>query len=86
MIACYSKGKEAEELSIVLGEAALSDIDKLYLKFSNEFEKRYVSQGDYEDRDIEATLNLGWQLLSMFPKAELKRIRDEFLEKYYGKV
>jgi len=86
LIACYSKGKEAEELSIVLGEAALSDIDKLYLKFSNEFEKRYVSQGDYEDRDIEATLNLGWQLLSMFPKAELKRIRDEFLEKYYGKV
>jgi len=86
LIACYSKGKEAEELSIVLGEAALSDIDKLYLKFSNEFEKRYVSQGDYEDRDIEATLNLGWQLLSMFPKAELKRIRDEFLEKYYGKI
>jgi len=83
LIACYSRGKEAEELSIVLGEAALSDIDKLYLKFSNEFEKRYVSQGDYEDRDIETTLNLGWQLLSMFPKAELKRIRDEFLEKYY---
>jgi len=86
LIACYSRGKEAEELSIVLGEAALSDIDKLYLKFSNEFEKRYISQGDYEDRDIETTFNLGWELLSMFPKAELKRIRDEFLEKYYGKV
>ncbi|MEA3432240.1 MAG: V-type ATP synthase subunit B [candidate division WOR-3 bacterium] len=83
LIACYSRGKEAEELSIVLGEAALSDMDKLYLKFSNEFEKRYISQGDYEDRDIETTLNLGWELLSMFPKAELKRIRDEFLEKYY---
>jgi len=86
LIACYSRGKEAEELSIVLGEAALSDIDKLYLKFSNEFEKRYISQGDYEDRDIETTFNLGWELLSMFPKAELKRIRDEFLERYYGKI
>jgi len=86
LIACYSRGKEAEELSIVLGEAALSDMDKLYLKFSNEFEKRYISQGNYEDRDIETTFNLGWELLSMFPKAELKRIRDEFLEKYYGKV
>lgn len=86
LIACYSRGKEAEELSIVLGEAALSDMDKLYLKFSDEFEKRYVSQGDYEDRDIETTLNLGWELLSMFPKGELKRIRDEFLEKYYSKL
>jgi V/A-type H+-transporting ATPase subunit B len=85
LIACYSRGKEAEELSVVLGEAALSDMDKLYLKFSDEFEKRYVSQGDYEDRNIEATLNLGWKLLSMFPKGELKRIRDEFLENYYGK-
>lgn len=85
LIACYSRGKEAEELSIVLGEAALSDIDKLYLKFSDEFEKRYISQEEYEDRDIETTLNLGWELLSMFPKAELKRIRDEYLDKYYEK-
>ncbi len=85
LIACYSRGKEAEELSIVLGEAALSDMDKLYLNFSDEFEKRYISQDDYEDRDIETTLNLGWELLSMFPKAELKRIRDEHLDKYYNK-
>ncbi|MCK4255529.1 V-type ATP synthase subunit B, partial [candidate division WOR-3 bacterium] len=82
LIACYSRGKEAEELSIVLGEAALSDMDILYLNFSDEFEKRYISQDDYEDRDIETTLNLGWELLSMFPKAELKRIRDEHLDKY----
>ncbi len=83
LIACYSRGKEAEELSIVLGEAALSDMDKIYLKFAGEFEREYVSQGSYEDRDIETTLNLGWRLLSMFPRGELKRIRDEFLEKYY---
>ncbi|RKZ20365.1 V-type ATP synthase subunit B, partial [bacterium] len=79
LYAAYARGKEAEELSVILGEAALSDMDKLYLRFSREFEERYISQGEYEDRSIEDTLNLGWELLSMFPRTELKRIREEYL-------
>jgi len=85
LYAAYARGKEAEELSVILGEAALSDMDKLYLIFSREFEERYISQGEYEDRSIEDTLNLGWELLSMFPRTELKRIREEYLNKYYEK-
>ena len=85
LYAAYARGKEAEELSVILGEAALSDMDKLYLRFSREFEERYISQGEYEDRSIEDTLNLGWELLSMFPRTELKRIREEYLNKYYEK-
>ncbi len=82
LFAAYARGKEAKELAVILGEAALSDVDKLYAKFADEFEKRYVSQGFEEDRTIEATLNLGWELLSILPKGELKRIKDELLEKY----
>ncbi|RKZ19747.1 V-type ATP synthase subunit B [bacterium] len=85
LYAAYARGKEAEELSVILGEAALSDMDKLYLRFSREFEERYISQGEYEDRSIEDTLNLGWELLSMFPRTELKRIREEYLNRYYEK-
>lgn len=83
LYAAYARGKEAEELSVILGEAALSDMDKLYLKFANEFEEKYVSQHEYEDRSIEETLDLGWKLLKIFPKIELKRIREEYIQKYY---
>ena len=83
IFAAYARGKEAKELMVVLGEAALTPIDKLYAKFADEFESRYVSQGYETDRSIEETLDLGWELLSILPRAELKRIKDEFLDKYY---
>ncbi len=85
LFAAYARGKEAKELMVVLGEAALTDIDKLYAKFSDAFEKEYVSQGYLKNRDIDETLDLGWKLLSILPRTELKRIKDEFLDKYYGK-
>ncbi len=86
IFAAYARGKEAKELMVVLGEAALTDIDKLYAKFSDAFEKEYVSQGYNTNRDIEETLNLGWKLLSILPRTELKRIKDELLDEYYGKI
>ncbi len=82
LFAAYARGKEAKELSVILGEAALSDMDKLYAKFADAFEEEYVSQGYETNRSIEDTLNLGWKLLSILPRAELKRIRDEYLDKY----
>ena len=85
LYAAYARGKEVQELAVILGEAALSDIDKLYYKFAENFEAQYVSQGDYDNRSIEYTLDLGWKLLSVFPREELKRIRDEFLDKYLEK-
>ncbi len=86
IFAAYARGKEAKELMVVLGEAALTDIDKLYAKFSDAFEKEYVSQGYHTNRDIEETLNLGWKLLNILPRTELKRIKDELLDQYYGQV
>ncbi|MCS7257943.1 MAG: V-type ATP synthase subunit B, partial [candidate division WOR-3 bacterium] len=83
LFAAYARGKEAEELQIILGEAALTEMDKIYLKFAQIFEEQYVSQGEYEDRSIEQTLNLGWKLLRIFPRSELKRIREAFLDKYF---
>jgi V/A-type H+-transporting ATPase subunit B len=83
LYACYARGKEAEELEVILGEAALTDSDKLYLAFARSFEERYVSQGEFENRTIEQTLDLGWQLLGTFPRSELKRVRDANLDKYY---
>ncbi len=83
LFAAYARGKEAKELMTILGEAALTDMDKHYAVFSDEFEKRYVSQGYDTNRSIEETLNLGWELLSILPKTELKRIKPEFIEKYY---
>ena len=82
LFAAYSRGKDAKELMAILGESALSDIDLIYAKFADEFEKEYVSQGFRTDRTIEQTLETGWKLLRMLPKSELKRIRDEYLEKY----
>ena len=84
IFAAYARGKEAKELMVVLGEAALTDIDKLYAKFADAFEQEYVSQGYTTNRDIEETLNLGWKLLSILPRTELKRIKDELLDQYYG--
>ncbi len=85
LFAAYSRGKDAKELMTILGEAALSDTDKLYAKFADEFERRYVSQGYETDRGIEETLNIGWDLLSILPTTELKRIKPEMIEKYLPK-
>lgn len=83
LFSAYARGKDAKELMVILGEAALTDIDKLYAKFAEEFEKEYVSQGYNTDRSIEETLDIGWKLLRILPRSELKRISDEFLDKYY---
>ena len=83
LFAAYARGKDARELMIILGEAALTDMDKIYAKFADKFEEEYVSQGYDKNRSIEETLELGWKLLSILPKSELKRIKDEFIEKYY---
>jgi len=85
LYAAYARGKEVQELAVILGEAALSDLDKIYFKFAEEFENQYISQGEYENRTIDETLDLGWKLLSVFPREELKRIRDEYLDKYLKK-
>ncbi|MCR5057056.1 MAG: V-type ATP synthase subunit B [Clostridiales bacterium] len=83
LFSAYARGKEAKELMVILGEAALTDMDKLYAKFSDAFEKEYVSQGFNQDRDIEETLDLGWKLLRILPRSEHKRISDKLLDKYY---
>ncbi len=85
LFAAYSRGKEAKELMVILGEAALSDIDLIYAKFADAFEAEYVSQGYQTDRSIEETLNIGWKLLSILPRSELKRIDEKYLDEYYGK-
>ena len=85
LYAAYARGKEVQELAVILGEAALTDLDKIYYRFAEDFENKYISQGEYEDRTIEETLDLGWKLLSVFPREELKRIRDEYLDKYLEK-
>ncbi len=85
LFAAYARGKEAKELMIVLGEAALTDIDKIYARFADAFENEYVSQGYNANRDIEETLAIGWKLLSILPRSELKRIDDKYLDQYYGK-
>ena len=85
LFAAYSRGKDAKELMVILGEAALTDIDKLYAKFADAFEQEYVSQGYDANRDIEETLDIGWKLLRILPRSELKRIDDKFLDEYYGK-
>ena len=85
LFSAYARGKDAKELMVVLGEAALTPIDLIYAKFSDEFEKRYVSQGFENNRSIEETLSIGWELLRMLPRSELRRIREEYLAKYYDK-
>jgi len=83
LFAAYARGREAIELATILGEASLTEIDRIYMKFSEEFEAKFVEQGEYENRSIDETLNIGWELLKMLPKEELKRVRDEFIKKYY---
>lgn len=83
LFAAYARGKDAKELMTILGEAALTDVDKLYAKFADEFEEEYVSQGYRTNRSIEETLNLGWKLLRILPRSELKRIKDKYLDEYY---
>ncbi|MDR1133910.1 MAG: V-type ATP synthase subunit B [Synergistaceae bacterium] len=82
LFAAYSQGKEAKELAVILGDSALSEEDKAFAKFADLFEDTYVRQGEYENRTIEETLQLGWELLTIVPKKELKRIRDAYIEKY----
>ena len=83
LFAAYARGKDARELMVILGEAALSDTDLLYAKFADAFEKEYVSQGYTTDRTIEETLEIGWKLLDILPRSELKRIDDKYLDQYY---
>ena len=82
LFAAYARGKDAKELMTILGEAALSETDLLYAKFAEEFEKKYVSQGFTTNREIAETLDIGWELLDILPKSELKRIKPEMIEKY----
>ena len=82
LFAAYASGKEAKELMTILGESALSPTDLLFAKFADEFEKQYVNQGFEENRSIEETLNLGWELLKILPRGELKRIKQEMIDKY----
>ena len=83
LFSAYAQGKDAKELAAVLGEAALTPIDREYAKFAEEFEKLYINQGFETNRTIDETLDLGWRLLAMLPESEMKRVRDAFLEKYY---
>lgn len=85
LFACYARGKEAKELMVILGEAALTPIDRVYAKFADDFEEKYINQGYNTDRSIEETLNLGWELLSVFPRSELKRIKQPIYDKYAKK-
>lgn len=85
LYAAYARGKNAKELAVVLGESALSEADVLFVKFSDAFEDQFVRQGEDENRSIEESLRIGWSLLALLPKSELKRVRDEYLEKYYPK-
>jgi len=85
LYAAYARGKEAQELATILGEAALSAEDQKYMAFANDFEAKYISQGYYENRTVEQTLDLGWQLLSVFEDNELKRIDEELIAKYMPK-
>ena len=83
LCAAYARGKDAQELMVILGEAALTETDLIYAKFADEFENRYVNQGYKNDRSIEETLEIGWELLRILPRSELKRISDKLLDQYY---
>ncbi|MEA3313614.1 MAG: V-type ATP synthase subunit B [Caldisericota bacterium] len=85
LFAAYARGREVRELAVVLGESALTKTDLIFVRFADEFEQKFVKQGEYENRSIEETLDIGWRLLSMFPVGELKRIRPEYIEKYLSR-
>ncbi|HRR91578.1 MAG TPA: V-type ATP synthase subunit B, partial [bacterium] len=82
LFAAYARGEEVKELAVILGEGALSDVDRRYIEFANRFENELVKQGEYEDRSIEDSLNIAWDLVRILPREELKRIRDKYLEEY----
>ena len=82
IFAAYARGKEVRELVVILGEAALTELDRQFLKFADAFEDKFVKQDEYENRSIEETLNIGWELLKILPRAELKRIEEKYIEKY----
>ncbi len=86
LFAAYAQGKEAKELSAILGDAALTPVDRKYAEFAEAFEERYVNQGFNENRSIEETLQIGWELLTILPRTEMKRISDKYLEQYYDKI
>lgn len=86
LFAAYAQGKEAKELSAILGDAALTPVDRKYAEFAEAFEERYVNQGFNENRSIEDTLQIGWELLTILPRTEMKRISDKYLEQYYDKI
>lgn len=86
LFAAYAKGKECKELSAILGDAALTPLDRQYAYFAEEFEKRYINQGFYTNRSIEDTLKIGWELLTLLPRSEMKRIKDKYLEMYYDPI
>ena len=82
LFAAYARGNEVRELAVVLGEASLSEVDRQYVAFADRFEREYVNQGFYENRSIEDTLRIGWRLLSLLPRGELKRVDAEHIDKY----
>ena len=86
LFAAYAQGKEAKELSAILGDAALTPVDRKYAEFAEAFEEKYINQGFYENRSIEETLQIGWELLTILPRSEMKRIKDKYLEQYFDKI
>ena len=86
LYAAYARGKHAKELAIVLGESALTAVDMQYIKLSEHFERKFIQQGEEENRTIEETLNIGWKILSLLPRTELKRIKQVHIEKYYNSI
>jgi V/A-type H+/Na+-transporting ATPase subunit B len=85
LFACYARGQEIRELSVILGESSLSDTDRAYLRFAQAFEKKFLSQGIYQNREITETLDIGWQILNLLPRQELKRVKDKEIDKYLKK-
>ncbi|MCR4404862.1 MAG: V-type ATP synthase subunit B [Candidatus Acetothermia bacterium] len=85
LYSAYARGLDVREMAEILGEAALSKLDRIYLEFAEEFEQRFIQQGEYEDRPIEQTLDIGWELLALLPRSELKRVKEEHIEKYLPK-
>jgi V/A-type H+-transporting ATPase subunit B len=85
LFASYATGREVRELAVVLGEASLDDTDKAHLRFADAFEKEFVGQGEFENRAVEESLDLGWKLLAMLPRTSLKRVKPELIEKHLPK-
>jgi len=85
LYAAYGEGRDLRDLVAVVGEEALTPRDRKYLEFADKFENSFVSQGSYENRSIEETLTKAWEILSILPEEELKRIEPRFIEKYLPK-